>query len=37
MIHLSDVVGILPLIGVQGKTSLHPNNEIFTMSLQAFC
>ena len=36
MTHLSDAVGILPLIGVQGKTS-HPNNEILTVSLQAFC
>ena len=37
MIHFYDAVGILPLIGVQGKKFLHPNNEILTVSLQAFC
>ena len=37
MVHLSDALLVLPLIGIQGKTSFHFNNEILTVSLQAFC
>lgn len=37
MLHFDDVLGILSLIGIQGKTSLLPDNEMTTLSLQAFC
>ena len=36
MVHFIDAVSMLPAISVLGKTS-HPNNEILTVSLQAFC
>ena len=35
MVYFEDALAVLPLIGIQGRTSLLPDNEVLTLCLHA--